>query len=279
MNLLFPLLHILLALGVYFIFALLSVVVARKSGADLTQMESRNSVLVLGIGAGANALILAVILLLVAAVEQVPIGVLGFHFDRRDLLYALCAAAATLLMAVAYVRFLAGAGRISLNGDSAARGSEATGSAVTRAVFAVIVLVVIALQEEVLFRGYAGFNLRSLGWAAVLGLTTVLFVAVHFLTNRVSATQIGSWTAGGLMIGAVYLVSGSIWVAFSVHFVTDLVNVTVFNITGELSLYHPDPPLTTGHRALFRLAQSIVLVVLLLLIYGPVVRIGFLGGN
>lgn len=281
MNLIVSFLHILLALGVYFAFALLSVFVVRKAGANLAEMASRNSAFVLTVGAGANALILAVILLLVAALERMPIGVLGLRLGARDAIYVLCAAAATWFMATGFVRLLAAVGRISLHGESPAERPEADRSSgsVRQAVLAVTVLLVVALQEEVLFRGYAGFNLRYLGWAAVLALTTLIFVVVHFLTNRVSATQIGSWAAGGLMIGAVYIVSGSIWAAFAVHFVTDLVNVVVFNITGKLSLYHPDPPLGAGHRALFRVAQSVVLVALLLAIYGPVVHLSFLAGS
>lgn len=74
--------------------------------------------------------------------------------------------------------------------------------------------------------------------------------------------------AGGLLLAAAYPASGSIWIAIAVHFVTDFVNVLVFNVAGKGSLYRFEPPLTAEHRALFRVAEGAVTAAVLFAFYG-----------
>ena len=54
-------------------------------------------------------------------------------------------------------------------------------------------------------------------WVVVAVTSTVLFTAVHLLTNRVSSYQVASWAIGGLVLVMAYLVSGSIWVPVVLH--------------------------------------------------------------
>jgi hypothetical protein len=75
-----------------------------------------------------------------------------------------------------------------------------------------LVVFIIAAQEEVLYRGYIFLNLNVFGPYVYLVGSTLIFVLIHFLTNRVSLHQIISWTLSGLVLATAFLISGSIWV-------------------------------------------------------------------
>ena len=132
-----------------------------------------------------------------------------------------------------------------------------------------IVLVAVAVQEEVLFRGYLTLALGGLGLTYVVAGTSALFVLVHLPTNRVSRWQLSSWSIGALMLIAAYLVSGSIWVAIGLHFVTDAINVVVFRITGSHALFAFDSALSDAERASYRAFCAVLVGALLLVWYGP----------
>lgn len=53
-----------------------------------------------------------------------------------------------------------------------------------------LVLLIIAVLEKVLYRGYVFLNLHLFGSIVFLGGSTLIFVLIHFLTNRVNLHQI-----------------------------------------------------------------------------------------
>lgn len=137
----------------------------------------------------------------------------------------------------------------------------------------VAVLVVVAVQEEVLFRGYVTLNLIRFGWPVVLVVSTVSFVAVHLIANRVNPTQILRWTLFGGTLGVAYLLSGSIWVPTALHLNIDLLNVVAFGIAGRYAVVTLTPPLTERAQATHGVIVSVAVTVLLLGTYGPAVGI------
>jgi Type II CAAX prenyl endopeptidase Rce1-like len=90
--------------------------------------------------------------------------------------------------------------------------------------------------------------------------STLIFAAIHLITNRANFYQILSWLISGAIFAYAYLVSGSIWVPIVIHFATDLTNVFVFNIVGQLSLFTITPAPTLRQRALVRVVFAILLV-------------------
>lgn len=103
MNSLTPWLHILLAILAYFVVAALAFIIVRRSGGDLTQIHGRTSFRVLLIGAIANLLVLAIVLLLLVLVNQKPISALGLAFDSADALFPIAAMALTFGLAIMFV--------------------------------------------------------------------------------------------------------------------------------------------------------------------------------
>ena len=132
------------------------------------------------------------------------------------------------------------------------------------AVLMLSVLCAVALQEEVLFRGYVTVNLAQLGWIAVAVTSVPLFTGVHLLTNRIDGYQVVSWAVGGGILVMAYLLSGSIWLAVAMHFLIDVTNVVAFGIVGQYSLVTISPSLSVRDRAGYRVVSSLAVAVLLL---------------
>ena len=265
--------RVLLGVGIYFVFAALSLLAAKLLGGDLKQMSSRASGYVPLLGAVANLLILAAILLLVVRVDKKPVGVLGLSFGLAGLGFTLSSTVVTFVLALGLVRLLGRSDKRRVE----RRSLGSTEQPVSFALVAVGLLLIVAAQEEVLFRGYITVNLAASGPLPVILISTGIFVVIHFPTNRVSLPQVGSWAAGGFLLALVYLVSGSIWVAVAVHFVTDYTNVLMLGVAGAGSLYHFEPALGAAHRALFRVVQGAATVAILLIFYGARFHLQVLG--
>ncbi|MFD5224508.1 CPBP family intramembrane glutamic endopeptidase [Microbacterium sp. NPDC058342] len=88
----------------------------------------------------------------------------------------------------------------------------------------------IAVSEEVLFRGVL-FRLIQGRWGAgaALGASAIIFGLMHLLNPGASV-----WGAitiaieAGLMLGAAYLVTGSLWLAIGLHFGWNVATVGIF---------------------------------------------------
>jgi membrane protease YdiL (CAAX protease family) len=265
MTFLTPWLHILLALIAYFVVAILASVAVRKTGGDLKSMEERSSPRILLIGAAANLGVLAIVLLLLVIVDGLPISALGLTLTSTDLIGALTAAFATVVLAVAYVGWLSKSGQIQVKPQQPA----SSRAGIRKMGLGLLVLLVVVLQEEVLYRGYVVLNVQSLGALAVILISTLIFVLIHFLTNRVNRFQVVSWTVSGLVLAAAYLASGSIWVPVILHYATDLTNVLVFNITGQSSLFAISPALSEQQRAVYRGVYGMAVMAIFLLFLAP----------
>jgi membrane protease YdiL (CAAX protease family) len=133
---------------------------------------------------------------------------------------------------------------------------------------ALVVLLIAALQEEILFRGYLTYILKPYSFLMALLGSTLLFTAWHFLTNKVTLYQTIDWLLGGVMLFIVYWLSGSVWVVSLIHFGRNLTNVVVFDIggTGAVVKYHQ--PVMPAQKTTYTVAHSLVLLLLALLWYG-----------
>ena len=75
-----------------------------------------------------------------------------------------------------------------------------------------------AMVEEMVFRGYPFLVLReSAGPAAALTTTSLLFGLAHLQNPGVSVVSIGMVVLAGYFLGAVLLVTNSVWAAFAAH--------------------------------------------------------------
>jgi membrane protease YdiL (CAAX protease family) len=100
----------------------------------------------------------------------------------------------------------------------------------------VVGVPLVALNEELLFRGVLLDHLAPLGIRRAVTWTAVLFGASH-VVNLVSgafppfvAMQVAATTAGGVGLAAIRLRTGSLWPVLLVHLVIDL--IAVATLTG-----------------------------------------------
>lgn len=91
-------------------------------------------------------------------------------------------------------------------------------------------MVAVAVSEEVFFRGVV-FRLIQGRWGAgvALGSSAVLFGLVHLLNSGASLWgAIAIAIEAGLMLGAAYLATGSLWLAIGLHFGWNIATVGIF---------------------------------------------------
>jgi len=253
--------RVLVVVGIYVVVALLASTLLGRTNRDLKDVKGRATKPVLIVGAVANLLVLAATLVFLVRVDGRPLSTLGLGLSVRDMSFGGTAVAALAASATALVMALRHFGLLRVR---VRRVRDRPGWLLATAA----VLVVVALQEEVLYRGYVTVNLIDRGWAVVLLVSTLLFTAIHVLTNRVSLAQVASWLVGGVLLGCVYLVTGSIWIAAAIHFAIDMTNVMAFDLAGDLGVVELSPPLTASRRATYRVASTALVLGTLLAFYG-----------
>jgi membrane protease YdiL (CAAX protease family) len=269
MNLLLPWIRVFLAVFAYIVIALLAATIVRRVGKNLKEMESRTSPPVLIVGAITNLCVLGTTLLLLLFLDKRPFSTLGILFSNKDAAFATIGAVTIFVLGAAFVGLLKQSGRFQVSPNKPSKDFSET----VNLFGGVIVLLIVALQEEVLYRGYITLNLLSFGPVVVIVVSTIIFAAIHLLTNRGNLYQIGSWLVAGTIFSYVYLITGSIWVPVVLHFATDVTNLLVFNIAGQFSLFKISPKITPRPMASFRVTTAVVLVGVLLALFGTTIRL------
>ncbi|WP_433607431.1 lysostaphin resistance A-like protein [Dactylosporangium sp. CA-139114] len=110
--------------------------------------------------------------------------------------------------------------------DAQARGC-AQGLAITAGVMAVV-----AVNEEIVFRGVLTRMLaeRFGGWVALV-VSSLLFGAMHLVNANATVPAVLSIVlTGGLLFGALYLVTRSLWLTIGFHFAWNTVQAGVFGV-------------------------------------------------
>lgn len=179
--------------------------------------------LLLGVGALEQSPMVGIITLLsgalvagwvmVRAVDQRPLGALGFAAEpaaARDVAVGTLAGGAMLVAAVALLA-VAGTARWVAEPGTVSEYVAALGRAL-------VFFWVAAALEEVLFRGYPFQVLvQGIGAWPALVVTSALFTYVHGNNPEVTALALANIFLAGVMLGAAYLRTRSLWFATAVH--------------------------------------------------------------
>lgn len=96
--------------------------------------------------------------------------------------------------------------------------SAPAGSSIVAGLTMLVVLAPAALWEEMIFRGYA-FAVLAEWWGtpAALGASAVLFGLVHLQNVGATPESIAVVVLAGIFLGAVVVVTRSLWAAFAAH--------------------------------------------------------------
>jgi membrane protease YdiL (CAAX protease family) len=168
------------------------------------------------------------------------------------------AAGFLLFSAVVAVAAVLGIYRISGPGDT----SKLLAALIGPALFA-------AVSEELVFRGIMFRWLEEFGgsWLALL-LTSALFGAAHLSNPNASAVAaVGIALEAGVMLGAAYMLTRSLWLPMGIHAAWNFTQGEVFDIPvsggqarGLVTAKLSGPPLLTGNG--FGLEASIIAMVI-----------------
>jgi membrane protease YdiL (CAAX protease family) len=99
-----------------------------------------------------------------------------------------------------------------------------------------------ALGEELFSRGYLFATLREwLGWPAALLLTSVGFGLLHYGNPGADLRSVALVTLAGVFLGAVLIVTGSLYAAWMAHWAWNWIMAVPFHVAvSGLSLARPD---------------------------------------
>jgi membrane protease YdiL (CAAX protease family) len=93
-----------------------------------------------------------------------------------------------------------------------------TGSA-SAMIVSIIWVALLASMEELIFRGIIYRNLEQwLGTVAALILSAGIFGGLHIFNESADMTAVVSATSGGLLMGALYSLTGRLWIPIFFHF-------------------------------------------------------------
>ena len=137
-----------------------------------------------------------------------------------------------------------------------------------------IVMLLVAVSEELVFRGYLLNNLmQSTNQWVALAVTSVLFAAVHISNPGAGVLPVSEVFIGGLMLGINYIYTRNLWFGIFLHFAWNFFQGPVFgykvsgiSIPAAMQQDLSGPAWLSGGA--FGLEGSVVAIILNLLLIG-----------
>ena len=257
MNTLETILHLVAITSLSIVLSLFALLSVRLAGVDIKDIKQRTSPRVLAIAMLFNLLFIVSVALIMKYWDHQSISVLGFSIGVKGLLYVIFVLLFSVTFAIFYVRILNVRKIIQIGVLSTKKGISKFKSTT---LFGFLVLLVAALQEEILFRGYFSYVLLPYGFWYGLFISSMVFTLWHFLTNKAGLFQTTDWFMGGIMLFYIYWVSGSIWIAAMTHFGRNITNVLVFDISGSNSLVQYEKPIPPSYKSVYTILLSILIM-------------------
>jgi len=105
-------------------------------------------------------------------------------------------------------------------------------SGVAQTILAIILVIVVAIAEETIFRGYLILRFKSLTHSAALAaiLSAVVFSIGHGYEGSAGVITVG---ALGLVFALVYLWRGSLVAPMVMHFLQDFISIVLISLLGK----------------------------------------------
>jgi membrane protease YdiL (CAAX protease family) len=105
-------------------------------------------------------------------------------------------------------------------------------SGVSQTILAVILVIVVAIAEETIFRGYLILRFKSLTNSAALAaiLSAVVFAIGHGYEGSAGVITVGTL---GLVFALVYLWRGSLIAPMVMHFLQDFISIVLISLLGK----------------------------------------------
>jgi membrane protease YdiL (CAAX protease family) len=140
------------------------------------------------------------------------VGASGTDWALGIRVLALATLGGIALALVALLLVLVGGGGLAATGEAVSRYA-------TRAALVSAVLLVAALSEELLFRGYPLARLsKAIGRIGASVALAVVFALIHLANPEVSLSGLANIGLASLVMSAAFFTRGGLWAAWGVHF-------------------------------------------------------------
>jgi membrane protease YdiL (CAAX protease family) len=204
------------------------------------------------------------VFLLFYKVDKQNPWLLGFHIRKKEMLFSISAIITSFLSVLAFVWTLdqleIASARYQFHAVFTSSFYKIVGIAIIGYLFA-------ALKEEVLARGYFMMNLKKFSVPNMILISSILFMALHFIMGDFDPFKAASWLKGGMVYAYIYVKSGSLTVSTIVHAAHNLVNDLVIHGT-EGALVLLDTEVATSDKLVYEIALGVLLLGLTYSFYG-----------
>ncbi len=259
--------RVLLVSVIAVLLSLLANICAKGIGIDIKDIKQRSNPKFLMLAVLFNFLFILAVGVILKFLDNKDITVLNLSISAKSIIFSISALLITLVLAFGYVWVLNKKKIISAKLITI---KKLDPYMILIKILGFSVLFIAALQEEVMFRGYMNSVLNSYGFLYAMIISSLIFMAWHFMTNKVNFFQAVDWFLGGIMLFYVYAASGSIWVIALVHFSRNFANVLVFNIANNNSLVTFEKHVSPFHKTIYTLTLSIVIILFTFVLYGNI---------
>jgi len=143
--------------------------------------------------------------------------------------------------------------------------------------FYLLMFIVVALNEEILMRGYVLINLMdSMNKYIALVVSSLLFSAMHLMNPNVSLVSVINLFLAGILLGIYFIHKGNLWFPIGMHLTWNFFQGPIFGfeVSGEItnSLIVQEitgPELLTGGKFGFEgsLLATVAIIVLTIVIH------------
>ncbi|TSI11040.1 CPBP family intramembrane metalloprotease [Lysinibacillus sp. BW-2-10] len=189
---------------------------------------------------------------------------LGFQFTKRDFLFSCISIFVTLCTALVFIWLADQYGIVNA--------TYHFNQIFTLDFYKLLVIASIgwffaALKEEVLARGYFMANLNQFSIPKAIFISSILFMALHFIMGDFDPFKAASWLKGGIVYAYIYVKSGSLTVATIVHAAHNHINdLIIHGNDGALVLLASK--IATSDKLIYEFALFVLLLGLTYLVYG-----------
>lgn len=213
---------ILVALVLVGVLAALGVKVSALSEYAVDLMDRVDTPVAVLIQVGVTVVAVLLVFLFCRFIDRRSMRSLGFDLNRttrRDLLVGLAWGAGLIL--IIYAALL-------LSGQIVIAGIEISWQ---RIGLVTVALVVMVIQEELIFRAYFLTNLMaSMNKYVALALVSTVFALVHGINPNVSWIGVANIVLAGLLLGIYYVHRGNLWFPLGLHFAWNFTQGVVLGV-------------------------------------------------
>jgi uncharacterized protein len=232
---------------------------------DIKDVSQRNGAKFMWIALIGNFSLIIVVYLMMHYLDKKDFFSFGFYITWVNVLLGLIMFVLTVFIALLFVYVLQQMGMVKFTIRS--KILSKLKKEWTTFFLSFFVLFLAALQEEIMYRGYFSYIFQEYGMITAMLLSSSLFTAWHFLSNRVNKFQVIEWFVCGILLFYLYDKSHSIWLVTFLHLSRNLTNVFIWNIADKYSILKFDNPIKPHYKTVYTILWTSIIASLTFIIF------------